>query len=558
MDISNNIIQLGTTSIKKCTHILPYSTVTFKRGGLGLGVSLGIEGDLSIIKILSELPTITTVDLIYSKLSQLKDYSTIEAVIETEENNEKKVFKFDNNKVSPIQREGFNVILFLVNNQVIGYTIFPSVIASSNNYQGFNYFLNRYFFVNGVDIIINDTNKISEIEEGTNAITLRSDLEILVSELNCSGNENYQYVTNKEIKLSPTSGNYGTHVFSAANDIFTNCLYCNIKENQFIKLGLNKNIYLPLNELDKEQLGFLENDPVVYLWRDDNSYAIFSLTKKLPGIPSTNVTYPLPYTLPDEDDYTYVHKLDGLEGESINYFAGRYLITTLGRVLDVLTEEFLEKENTERFFVDRLDLNKNKRLILKSNKWGSYSKVVEEIEDISNTYINIEKSIMNKSSIVGKIGDWFILEERVDSSVIYTNLNICIKLQQGEEDPIIVNNKAIILKETSENSTTYTLYDKPGYYISRAYYNYINKSNDANTYSDFDSWEENYKVSNKKVTLITKTSDDRSVSDPIEIQRSFFSEFRRNTLPNTLDNFEIIGAFCGIIFYRIGNIVNFL
>jgi hypothetical protein len=140
-----------------------------------------------------------------------------------------------------------------------------------------------------------------------------------------------------------------------------------------------------------------------------------------------------------------------------------------------------------------------------------------------------------------------------------------IKLSSKENNPIIINNEVLLTWVTSGDgfSTTYTIYDEPGYYATPTYYN-LKYNSATGSLTDGDSRYNNYIVyrtstsPDKILTIKTKSDESSKSSSPILIQRSFLRQFRRNVLPDTLENFKIIGSLCGIIYYRIGNVINYL
>ena len=75
-------------------------------------------------------------------------------------------------------------------------------------------------------------------------------------------------------------------------------------------------------------------------------------------------------------------------------------------------------------------------------------------------------------------------------------------------------------------------------------------------YNSLDALKE-YKVPSKRKRLMIDNSIN-STNSILDLQRSFLSYFRRNVLPISLTDFEIIGGLCGLVFYRLGSLVNYL
>lgn len=631
---------VGTEGLNKSDGLLVYNSKTFE--DQVLVERLGIQEDNA--ESLAKEPTIDTVASIKKKLLGIEGYK----IIKREESDSGIHFIFNNYSGTYIDGQGFNVLIYLKGNDILGFTVLLSA-------QGFNVktsttkpvALRKNYSVK--EIHINLSNDGNNIRVGRDLINLLDTIN--QEKRDYSGPENYDYYSVSDFSKNRWSKNpsYSIHLGSILKDklaknIFTDSAFCKIESAKNVvvqKLNIEKYLALPLASFSsnydeiKFQVGIYSGDLVLYVWKDLR-YSIFSLTKTMNSIFSENAMEgdqrPYPYTSPRKDSNGVV--LSNSEIYTIPYgveivgFSGKYVKVNVGdeiRLFDIdqqegevgLDEKPGEKNNgwvvdsytalpgkkyyilfngewveTTRkdaaqtvkflkyasknmdgkivavqnlkpnyltnFILDTRD-SKNRVIRTSDTTWSNYINAAKDIDSIAGIRLNYYYAIRNDAVLIGKEGNWHIFEE--GDSLIYTNCNKVIRFSKSSEEvtPIVLNDQVLLTikyeKVEDKDTTTFTLYNEPGYFVSERFFNSISEDIEKQIKNESKINREMY-GSDYKRSKNTLTIDSDSL--PYLLQSSFFSAYRRNVLPETLDNFRIIGAFGGIIFYRIGNVINYL
>lgn len=629
---------LGTKNFGKSDGIIAYSSETFKNADLLERLGLSSYSD-----ILQKSPTLDNVDDIYNILKDISEFSQTSKNSSTSTYIE---FIFDNDKSNLISGEGFDTIIFLLKNSVLGFTVLESVQGSDIRTTSSSYDLNRNYRIKyiGIKVYSGDSN----LRLGKDTIEIYSDIKSIakVDSGNYIGVNNYNYSTKKDLEYNEGEKNYNIYLNSIiksgkSSDIFTDTTFNRVKSDLSIssaKLYILKNMVLgsEYSDFNHIQLGYYSGDPSLFIWNDDNQYSIYSITRSIKS--ENNISRPYPYTVAKLGENnipisrTNIFTLPLLykgATQTINYFSGQFISVTIdsikylfdierqsgeisasplysgnkGWIVEsytiseteynylilkttgwVLTDESkdavfynsIEKAYVASlplgsiikipkkiptylnyFIIDPVDL-KNKIHVLNSDAWSSYSKAISIYPGFSEMYLNSKNAIATGAVLSKKIGDWYVFKK--SSTIIYSNLTTVVKLSSSENEPIVVNNQVLITWSRINNTIKYTIYDNQGYFITDTCYNLL-YDNNTKSYSDADSRGNKYKVisdESKMLSLRVGTELGNNISSPIEIQRSFLGPLRRNTLPQTLDGFSIVGSFLGLIFYRVGNTINYL
>lgn len=640
MAASKLVELLGTQGLSESSSILVYNSNTFKDPKKISG--LGITEDQA--KLLSSVPNTSTINNIYSILIGMDEYSTISPL----EGSLGLDFVFNNNQLSIVGGEGFDTIIFLSLEQIIGYVVLVSPVGYSVKVNSSRYSLKKEYTVDTIKIHVDSSNKIRVDED---EIDLIDEVESKDSSRDYSGESSDRYTSVKKLSgLKINAGSYDKRInsilkSSGEKNIFTDTFFSNISPEKNItctKLNLKKNIVLPsiYDNLDNYQVGFYNGDIVLYLWsRQTPKYAIISLTKTLEDIFNDSELryYPLVYTPARSDkkgkliSNSDVYTVPDLLGETmeISYFAGNYVIVKdsegISYIFDINRQSGYDTENnpgwvidnyestgqidyykwdgndkdwkkittgipnevhiytrfdyipeSEKvvgirgskpnylniFSIDRLSLSAEP-LPLTTLSWQTYIEGIQEFPDISNTYVDAELLLSEGCSLVGKAGDWCIFLKPDDSSYIYSNLTKSIKVGIEEPTPIIINNQVLLTYSSKGNKWQYVLYDEPGDYITLSAAKRIYKWNESKgvnivTNETRDDGYYVYTPSRSSYNVLQITAGGEFISSPMTIQASFLSYYRRNLLPKTMEGFRIIGAIGGIIYYKIGNTINYL
>lgn len=375
-------------------------------------------------------------------------------------------------------------------------------------------------------------------------------------------------------------GNYGNYLrdFMAGNkkDIITDLGY--IKYGEYSgRLEFNE-IKLPeiYSSFGHTQIGFYKGDPSLYIWNDEGQYSIFSLTKEITfaeGVKITKSYTPATPGVSKSEIYT-------IPRGTIRYFAGQYCVVEDDEELFVLDtsrqltpergflvtgreaveDSFLYYRFSPRGWIpttyakdaplfDSLDvavgevvkvpeytltyLNDfvvDQSLTTKicpvgSYGWKSYESALKGVGNLSNTELDSKTLVESGYTVIKKVGCWFVFDTPSASTRLWSNMIQTVEFPKTVE-PIVVNDEVLLEYQDGE----YTLYDLPGRYRSKKVEGEGHLS--KKVCSDFES--------------------------PIDIQKSFFGAFRRGILPTDVNDFKIVGALGGIIFYITKNKVSYL
>lgn len=569
---------LGTKGLSSCDSIRVYNSLTFKKESIakeGLGLT---DGELSI---LLQTPTVENIREINSILERHLEYSIVPNVGGQ--------FTFNNDRLNVINGEGFDTIIFLSYSELLGFMVLVNPVGVNQDYSNrTSYDLKRTYKLKKVILTLGSTGDEIRVDQDTiqllgdaktNAETVGRDL---------SGKENYNYATVRDLGSIGTLSNYTIHLGDAltstmAKNVFTDTTISRIKGDEFsmAKLDIKKNLTLDVayTNFPHHQIGYYRGDPSLFVWNDDAQYSIFSLTTTLGELFGESNDRPYSYTVNDKVSNTEIFQVPILHEEygrpTIEYFSGKYVVVksgTLRYLLDIdrqdgeldqslgsLNRGWLKYKDPDdgelylqtNFVVDRLC--PRNRVWQGTWSWQRWNEAVGDVNFLSDTYIDSNVAVIgNNKTVVGKIGSWIILEDT--ESKVYSSMGKSLTMALEEPDPIVINDQSLLCVEESEedNSVTYTLYNGQGYYITD-----IARVRLGIT-ADNESRGVPYKSSSDIVTFKTTSTYSSPASSPLELHRSFFGNYRRNVLPSTMDGFKIIGAFHGLIFYRIGNTVNYL
>lgn len=373
MAVSKITSLLGTRGFDSCNKILVYNSSTFIKKNITENLGMSAEEAL----FLSKDPENNTIDDMYSIL---KRYNVFQPLLPntTEEG---LLFIFNNSRLSAITGEGFNTIIFLMNEEILGFTVFLDAIGyNTNNLSSSSYSVKRNYIVNNI---------IIEVLSGGNSIRVDEDTINLLNEIDRDVDRDYSDMfTTKEKVLGSfrNSGNYNIHLKSLTHgktekDIFSDSTYVKLKGDAIIsKLSLLKDIQLPTSyqDLQNSQVGYYKGDIVLYLWNDNCEYTIISLTRTLSNFFAGSKD-PFPYTTPKRDSKGAIisrsekYKVPRLfqdKEQHISYFAGRYIIISIddtNYVFDIERqlgeaeiEEPLGKKNTAWVVDSYMDLGTRK------------------------------------------------------------------------------------------------------------------------------------------------------------------------------------------------------
>ena len=136
MAVSKVTSLLGTRGLDSCNRILVYNSSTFTKKNItdNLGMS---EAEA---ELLAKDPENDTVDNMYITLRRYNVFQPLLPNI-TEEG---LLFIFNNSRLSTITGEGFNTIIFLMDEEILGYTVFLSPIGyNTNNLSATTYSVKR-------------------------------------------------------------------------------------------------------------------------------------------------------------------------------------------------------------------------------------------------------------------------------------------------------------------------------------------------------------------------------------------------------------------------------
>lgn len=591
-----NIYILGASKIIDSKYVLVYNTKSFLDKSDHIHLGKNKLSDSKQFSLLLSDPTKSNIRKILDNLLILKDdsgnsiYRPINSsvVTDTEKLNQGYVTEFivDNERDNIICSDGFNVIIYLykdANNKLIplGFTIFLEPQGKRVRTTSDQFIIKKDYFVKNLHIYIGfkDTLLIDKVKVNL--------VDSLVDPVrpDQSGDNNWNY-TNikkwKKTKLNISRNLYSSRVYSTEQlnkEVFTDSSSFLVDKKNKVKgtkLTINQNLQIQ-DYYDKKfnnfQVGFFNGDLVLNTWNDENEYIIYSLTKKnLVG----NV---MTYTVPVKNDLvnfsTNVYKLPELIGHTskIEFISGNYLSvhhknSTTGEEFNSIFDLDTQSSSNEsdnpgwkilgnnKVMLDPLD---PRNRIIKTDKlvFSSLGSAKKQIPSISDIYFDTREIELNhKIEILGKRGEWFIIKYPPYDLLVITNMTKQVVIRSEElSNVIFVNNQVLIIKEQNKdipNQTTYTLFDDDGKLTTTSTRKY------ADTYIDRDLLSSYRDYSKSKIHNITINNGINSSDDILKIQRSFLSYFRRNVLPTSFSDFEIIGGVGGLIFYRHGSYINYL
>lgn len=582
---------LTSGTLYDSSYILAYNSNSFN-GNTNFGVSE------TTMKELYTEPTIDTVEDIYSILSGLTDdYETVGCTLGTKG----KTYVFNNQRLSSRARgHGFNTVIFLSGDDksktVDGFLVF---LESKGNDINVATSYERSYRVDSIEITLTEgENNYIEVDGQKvrlfDSIEQRNDLTL-------------PYLKGTDLKNNNLPGNYSKNLLNILNgfkahDVYTDSMYFRImgKDNyEASRIKIKREITLSdvYSDYNNFQFSYYKGDPSLFIWDDQGDYSIFSLTTSIgEKFNDPNNNFPYPYTDP-RSDFKFsneIYTLKTLEGEKqeIRYFCDHYIITEDNYLFDINSQAnifngWVPKSlsaGSDYSYYENLDsYNEGKKAVVDSVskeqytvypdprllpdnpsmfcipefttrylndfladeldpcariqefsalKWQTYRDCVMEFPGISNVYANPSALVENNYVPVKKIGDWIRFDGT--NTFIYTSLNKSVKFRIDEPDPIVINDQ--VLLEIVDD--TYYLYDHPGFYRSAR--------NELYNSADSESFGEKYET----------TSTYSTISKPTDIASSYLRLFRRSSLPE--EGFKIVGAFRGLIFYRVNNKIKYL
>lgn len=464
--------------------------------------------------------------------------------------------------------QGFDTILFLKDEKtLLGYVYLGRVYGNTYSYRGITYLVDK------VNITISGQ---------SNSLIVGDEQEV---KFNMEITRQKPRTDNVRIKPKEYSGvgNYGIYLrdFLAGNkkDIITDTGYVSFEGGYSGRLHFNQ-IKLPeaYSTFQHTQVGFYKGDPSLYVWNDEGQYSIFSLTKEIEFVPGVSITKTYTPAIPGISSSEIYTILRG----NIRYFASQYCVVEYNEdlyILDTsrqLTPEggwlVLKKEKIEDSFLyyrysptgwipttpvdnvptfDSLDIAvgdvvripeytitylndfvvdqslETKISVIGAYGWKNYEEALKGIGTLSDTEVDSKALVESGYTVSRKVGNWFVFNTPTSTTRLWSNMIQTVEFSK-EEEPIVVNDEVLLSYQDGE----YTLYDLPGKYRSKKV-----------------GEKEGYQLS-KKVC--------KSFESPIDIQKSFFGAFRRNVLPTDVNDFKIVGALGGIIFYKTKNKISYL
>ena len=593
-----NTYMLGAGKLVDCEFVLVYSTDSFKKRAddLYLGESSISKSDL--LPLLSKMPDKRTVNEVVKKLLLVKDRSgeQVYNVAEVHRSNSESKYYSDfvvrNRKDSVVGLDGFNVIVYLCSNGgvgyvPIGYSTFLESQGSSVYTESGKYMIRKNYYVRNLHIYIGFDNQLLFDTDRLDLLdnlyeTANPDKNSII------GKGKHKYATLGSIDKITTNVErplYSPRIYPSGNRnnlrqyIFSDSSSFVLGKGGDIveksKLCINKDLYVDRynNAFGNYQVGFYKGDPALFVWNISNDYSIYSLSRK--NRVGNVVMYTNPVNSENMIFNSSVHRLPGYgDGYSskIEFFSGSLIQTShtnletgdvVRSIFDIDLQNTVDsKDNTgwldfgdNTALLDPLDI-KNNIIITKKLEFPNKRDAERAIPSISDIYFDLGKySSENSINIEGKRGEWFIIGHPTIDIKIITNMTKAVIVTSSElSDVIFVNNQVLIVKSRDSNrpsEITYTLFDDDGNFITSEAKNYLS------TYYSNLSLAEGYKVPDTTKSLFIDNSVS-STNSILDIQRSFLSYFRRNILPYSLTDFEIIGGLWGLIFYRLGSNINYL
>ena len=183
------------------------------------------------------------------------------------------------------------------------------------------------------------------------------------------------------------------------------------------------------------------------------------------------------------------------ETQGIKRISGKYALTKNEKVVDVTTDSSFDLP--EGYILNNGTLEK-----------PSYT----------DTWI--QKDEMRGFILQERIGTWNVFSVPSRNLLVYSTINKAIYFLDTEEIPIPINDHVLL----HHSSSGWTFYSKEGI-----------------TYSSELAGIPNLALSDEKVN--------DGIDDPFDFCLTRFGDFRRGIIPKTMENFRILGAYKGIIFY---------
>ena len=590
-----NTYMLGAGKLVDCEYVLVYNTGSFIRRADDLyvdGISISKSNFLSTLK---NLPSKLNIHEVVRKILQIKS-SSGESVYEVSEVNRSEPgskyysdFVVSNRKDSIVGPDGFNVIVYLcsrggVELVPIGYSTFLEPQGSSVFTESGKYMIRKNYYVRNLHIYIGFDNQLLF---NTYKVDLLDNLSgtVDLSKRDLIGSKDYEYASVRSAKKSKMLANKpiysnrlynltkgrGQYVFSDTNSFMLS------KDGNVVgktKLCLNKNLHVDRfsNAFGNYQVGFYKGDPALYVWNINNDYSIYSLARK--NLVGNTVMYTNPVSSDKLMFSSSVHRLPNFNpnySSKIEFFSGNLIQTThtddsgstIRRVFNLDLQDNSDNDRNagwmdfgeDTALLDPLDI-KNQIRTAKKLVFSTREEALKTIPELTDVYFDLSRYSNEYSiNVEGKRGEWFIISHPTIDIKILTNMTKTVLIKSSELGGVMfINNQVLIIKSPNPDrlsEITYTLFDDDGRFMTVGASEYL-----SSYHSNLEMFK-GYKVPSSRKRLMIDNSIN-STSSILDIQRSFLSYFRRNILPTSLTDFEIIGGLCGLVFYRLGSQVNYL
>lgn len=568
---------LGAGKIIKSKKILVYNTESFSTQEMYIG-NASLKNS-NLINILQKAPTRTNVQEVCSTILSLTDgvgsevYLTIDSEVSDKPGYQTKFSYIPQGITS---NDGFNVIIYLFEEDntlsPLGFSVFSETQSRRDLTESSTYKIKKDYSVEKTLIYLGFNNEIKL--EANNVSLLDNIVQYAkVENRDLSGDENWNYTSIRKWKTdSPSldiSPRYTTTLLGKNQYLYSDTqsflLDNSGKVNVSTKLCFQKNIRVDFDRFNKSQVGFYKGDIVISVWNDKCEYSIFSLQRK------NEVGGVLSYTNPLEIDgnvifSSNVYQVPKIsENQFIRCFTGKYVTVSVDgtdRFFDIELQDGNDSAQNlgwlkegKCILFDQCSIE-NTQVELESYTFNTSSRIKSAIPEITNIDYDLkELEVEGTFVVLARFGDWYILRRPKYDLAVITNMVTTIQIMYSELPGLIfVNDQVILLKETTgKNNTKYTVFDSRGKFSTEKTKIHVNTYYKKDLLKDYTAYSDGNKLHVLSINSSVNTED-----NAIKIQEGALSSFRRNSLPITLSDFEIIGALYGIIFYRIGNYINYL